>query len=171
MQTIREPTRSIPVVGEYDVVVAGGGPAGVTAAVAAARAGASTLLIERYGFLGGMATAGLVRPLLGVRARNSDQPVIGGIAEEKCRLMADLGAAVPFEQGIEVLVGAAFSQNDAVFRQLARPQCRCQVSDLAARQRRKERHPAQELRLHRVCPTGTENTRTCCVLPLISIRP
>jgi hypothetical protein len=47
--------------GSYDVVVAGGGFAGVAAAVASARNGAKTLLIEHYGFLGGMATAGLVR--------------------------------------------------------------------------------------------------------------
>ncbi len=58
MRTIREPARDLPVIGEYDVIVAGGGPAGICAAVAAARAGASTLLLERYGFLGGIATAG-----------------------------------------------------------------------------------------------------------------
>ena len=46
------------------VVVAGGGPAGLGAAVAAARAGAEVLLVERYGFLGGMATAGLVSPFM-----------------------------------------------------------------------------------------------------------
>ncbi len=100
MGTIREPAREIPVVGDYDVVVAGGGPGGVTAAVAAARAGARTLLIERYGFLGGMATAGLVRPLLGVRAAKSDEPVIGGIAEELCRAMADLGAAEAYDEAV-----------------------------------------------------------------------
>jgi hypothetical protein len=48
----------------YDVVVIGGGPGGVSAAVGAAQAGASVLLVERYGFLGGMATAGLVNPFM-----------------------------------------------------------------------------------------------------------
>lgn len=48
---------------EVDVVVAGGGPAGVGAAIAAARLGLKTLLLERYGFLGGMWTAGYVNPI------------------------------------------------------------------------------------------------------------
>ena len=47
-----------------DLVVAGGGPAGVAAAIAAARLGADVLLVERYGFLGGMATAGFVFPFM-----------------------------------------------------------------------------------------------------------
>ena len=50
-------TKEVPVVGSYDVVVCGGGPAGLIAAIAAARGGARTALVERYGFLGGMATA------------------------------------------------------------------------------------------------------------------
>ena len=47
---------------ESDVVVAGGGPSGLIAAIAAARAGAKTVLVEQYGFLGGMATAASVGP-------------------------------------------------------------------------------------------------------------
>lgn len=58
---------AVPVVHEADVVVIGGGPAGVCAAVAAAEEGADTLLVERYGFLGGMATAGLVNPFMPYR--------------------------------------------------------------------------------------------------------
>ncbi|HUU27277.1 MAG TPA: FAD-dependent oxidoreductase [archaeon] len=53
-----------PVDGHYDIIVSGGGPGGVCAAVAAARAGKKVLLIEQYGFLGGMATAGLVEPFM-----------------------------------------------------------------------------------------------------------
>ncbi len=48
----------------YDVVVCGGGPAGTAAAISSARNGANVLLLERYGFLGGMATAGLVAPFM-----------------------------------------------------------------------------------------------------------
>jgi hypothetical protein len=59
MATIHEPARETPVHGEWDVVVAGGGLGGIAAALAAARAGASTLLVERNTFLGGVATAGM----------------------------------------------------------------------------------------------------------------
>ena len=60
MKTIPEPNKSVKVARECDVVVLGGGPGGIGAAVAAARNGADTVLIERYGHLGGMGTGGLV---------------------------------------------------------------------------------------------------------------
>ena len=69
--------KSVPVVGVYDVVVCGGGPAGFIAAVTAAREGAQTALIERFGFLGGMATAGYVTPIS--EFKFDDAVVIGGI--------------------------------------------------------------------------------------------
>ncbi len=56
---------------QYDVLVAGGGPAGVCAAAAAARQGARTALVERYGILGGMLTSGYVNPILGSVAPGS----------------------------------------------------------------------------------------------------
>jgi hypothetical protein len=67
-RTITEPAREVPIHGEYDIAVLGGGPAGIAAAVAAARAGRRTLLIERYGFLGGMGTAAGVTNFCGLHA-------------------------------------------------------------------------------------------------------
>jgi len=60
VETISEPAKKIKVFAEAQVVVVGGGPGGVSAAIAAAREGADTILIERYGHLGGMASGGLV---------------------------------------------------------------------------------------------------------------
>ena len=54
---VDEPARKVPVGGDYEVVVLGGGPAGIAAAAASAGLGRKTLLVERYGFLGGNATA------------------------------------------------------------------------------------------------------------------
>ena len=65
---------------EAQVVVAGGGPGGCGAAVAAARLGARVLLVERYGFLGGMATAGLVNPFMPYRSQG--EPIIEGVFGE-----------------------------------------------------------------------------------------
>ena len=72
-----------------DVLVAGGGPAGIAAAVVAARRGAGTVLIERYGFLGGMATAGLVNPFMGWHA--GGEPLVAGVFQEMLELMAAVG--------------------------------------------------------------------------------
>ena len=82
MRSITVPARDIPVVGEYDVIVAGGGPGGIPAAVAAARAGVKTLLLERYGYLGGMATAGLIAVILGTRASGAPS------ASRRCSMSA-----------------------------------------------------------------------------------
>ena len=58
MEAVAEAEREIPVRDKVDVLVVGGGTAGVTAAISAARMGAKTLVIERYGFLGGLVTGG-----------------------------------------------------------------------------------------------------------------
>jgi len=90
--TISEPGRQTPVYGEFDVVVVGGGPAGIMAATAAARAGQSTLLIERYGFLGGAGTAGGLSTFCGLhaRVRGQDIRVIRGLADELLDRLAKL---------------------------------------------------------------------------------
>jgi hypothetical protein len=79
-----EPARRTPVHGEYDVVVLGGGPAGIAAAVAAAREGRSTLLVERYGFLGGMGTAAGVTNFCGLHANvhGTIRRVVHGVASD-----------------------------------------------------------------------------------------
>ena len=60
---VEEAPRRTPVAADVDVLVVGGGPTGVGAALAAASEGAKTLVIERHGMLGGMWTAGLLNPL------------------------------------------------------------------------------------------------------------
>lgn len=89
---IVEPARSTPVYGEYDVVVLGGGPSGIIAASAAAANGARTLLVERYGFLGGMGTAGGVTNFCGLHANvfGTHQQVVHGIATDLLERMERL---------------------------------------------------------------------------------
>ena len=79
---ITEPAREVPLRGEYDVVVCGGGPAGCAAALAARRAGLSVLFAEGQGQLGGMGTSGLVSHWLGGRTYDCKDWVVGGIFRE-----------------------------------------------------------------------------------------
>ena len=82
--------------GSYDVAVVGGGPAGVCAAIAAARNGAKVALIEKTAMLGGMATSGLVGPFMTCYNREGDFPVVGGLFREIVeRLMRVNGALCP----------------------------------------------------------------------------
>jgi hypothetical protein len=74
---------------QYDVIVLGGGPGGIGAAVAAADAGAKTLLVEKYGFLGGMATAGLVNPFMPYRI--DDKPLTTGVFNELLDRLDEIG--------------------------------------------------------------------------------
>ncbi len=67
-EMLEVPATSIPVYGDADIVVLGGGPAGITSAISAARNGKKVILIERYGFLGGMGTAAGVTNFCGVES-------------------------------------------------------------------------------------------------------
>ncbi len=82
------------VIGDYDVVVAGGGASGLVAALAAAREGARTALIERTSCLGGTATAGMVAQWLGFY--NHQTRVVGGLAMELARRVCGLGGSDGF---------------------------------------------------------------------------
>ena len=92
MQAVSEPARETPVLGEYEVVVIGGGPAGITAAASAAQAGRSTILVERYGYLGGAGTAGGLATFCGLHANvhGEHRQVIHGLADVLLERMRDL---------------------------------------------------------------------------------
>lgn len=81
-----------PVCARVDVLVCGGGPAGLMAATAAARMGANTMLVERHGFLGGMATAALVGPMS--KFNLGGRRIVGGLPEEFVQDLHALGGAV-----------------------------------------------------------------------------
>jgi hypothetical protein len=90
---LEEPSRQTPVWGEFDVVVLGGGPAGIMAAAAAARTGSRTLLVENYGFLGGMGTAAGVTNFCGLHANvhGTIQQVVHGLTDTLLERMRELG--------------------------------------------------------------------------------
>ena len=80
-KTLQEAVRETRIIREADVVVVGGGPGGFAAALSAARGGADTVLIERYGHLGGMATGGLVTIIPNMSNEHGKQQ-IAGICQE-----------------------------------------------------------------------------------------
>jgi hypothetical protein len=103
MPFITEPARALPVWGEYDVVVIGGGPAGLAASVSAAHNGARVLLVERYGFLGGMGTAGGVTNFAGLYGRKDGvmQQVVHGVVDAIFERLEAMGGLNTPQDGMQ----------------------------------------------------------------------
>lgn len=91
-----QPERPLDVIHETDVLVIGGGPAGFAAAVSAARAGAKTCVVERYGYFGGLWTGGLVLLVISTHAKENGQrvKVMRGIGDELVERVDRIGGMI-----------------------------------------------------------------------------
>jgi hypothetical protein len=141
-QQIEREQRDATVLAEADVVVVGGGSAGVAAAVTAARAGARTILIERYGFFGGNATAAWVGTICGLYRKTSDgfDRVCRGFAGEWADGIAGMGLGggpIPFkETAVFLYVPWAFKRlADSVVQaeQNLTPLLHCTITEVVMR--------------------------------------
>ncbi|MBK7100104.1 MAG: FAD-dependent oxidoreductase [Sphingobacteriales bacterium] len=92
MNFVIEEEKKLPIIATPDVLVVGAGPAGIGAAISAARSGAKVLLVERYGFLGGNLTIAMVNPMFTFHDINGNQ-VIRGIAGELVEKLVSLKAS------------------------------------------------------------------------------
>ncbi len=103
MASILEPARTLPVYGEFDVVVVGGGPSGIAASVSAAKHRARVLLVERYGFLGGMGTAGGVTNFAGLYGRKNGEmrQVVHGVVDDLLERIDALGGLNQPQDGMQ----------------------------------------------------------------------
>jgi NADPH-dependent 2,4-dienoyl-CoA reductase/sulfur reductase-like enzyme len=103
---VLQPARELPVLHATDVLVVGGGPAGICAAIAARRAGAEVTIVERYGHFGGLWTGGLVLLVIGHIVKGGQQVCLG-IGEEMMRRLDRLeGAIVDRRPGVPPTVDA-----------------------------------------------------------------
>lgn len=102
----------------YDVIVAGAGPAGICAAVAAARCGAKVALVERYGVVGGNLTAGYVGPILGMVGKGTMRDeIVSLLGVPENDMIGKTGKAHDFEKAKLVLAEFVAHENIDVYLQ------------------------------------------------------
>ncbi|PVZ83941.1 pyridine nucleotide-disulfide oxidoreductase [Serratia sp. S1B] len=104
MKFYTEPAKQLPIFIETDVLVVGGGPSGIAAALSAARAGAKTVLMERFGCFGGMITTAGVESVAWWRHKNTMES--GGLAKEIEETAKAMGATTPEPQSISQAINA-----------------------------------------------------------------
>lgn len=104
MEFYLEPARNIPVLATTEVLVVGGGPSGIAAAMSAAREGAATMLIERFGCFGGMMTTAGVESIAWWRHENTVES--GGLAREIEETAKSMGASSPEPQSNSQAINA-----------------------------------------------------------------
>lgn len=100
-----QPARTLAVARKVNVLVVGGGTSGCTAAVSAARNGATVMLVERYGFLGGTATAAMVGVFCGVYTcgpEASHQLLVGGLPREVMHRLEAVGGGMKYRHRFQV---------------------------------------------------------------------
>jgi len=113
-------SKKIEVAGYYDVLVIGSGPAGVCAAVAAARMGGKVALVERYGCIGGNLTVGHVGPILGMVARGSMRDeLVALLGVPQNDMIGAVGVAHDAEDAKRILANFVDHENITVFLQTA----------------------------------------------------
>ena len=94
IETVRQPMRDVKVASQADVVVVGGGPAGVSAALAAARNGAKVTLLERYNHLGGLASGGMVLVLDDMWDNHLNEISVRGTCQTMIERLSAMGLAM-----------------------------------------------------------------------------
>lgn len=107
--------KSIPIVDCFDVIVVGSGPAGVCAAVSAARQGMKVALVERYGVLGGNLTAGHVGPILGMVSKGTMRDeLVSLLGVPQNDMIGRVGVAHDTEQAKIVLTNFVHAENNII---------------------------------------------------------
>ncbi len=112
--------KDVPIIGSYEVIIAGAGPAGICAAVAAARQGVKVALVERYGVIGGNLSVGHVGPILGMVSKGTMRDeLVNLLGVPQNDMIGEIGVAHDMEKAKRVLADFVNNENITVYLQSA----------------------------------------------------